>query len=98
VLKSGKLHALGTVQELRENVDLPLIIRVRQLCPSKILQQALQGIALEELTVEAGMAVIRCHRNQKMEILRRLGALGENLEDVVVREPTLEDVFLGYAG
>jgi len=98
VLKSGKLHALGTVQELRENVDLPLIIRVRQLCPSEILQQALQGISLEELTVEAGTAVIRCHRNQKMEILRRLGTLGDNLEDVVVREPTLEDVFLGYAG
>jgi len=33
-----------------------------------------------------------------MEILRRLGTLGDNLEDVVVREPTLEDVFLGYAG
>lgn len=98
VLKSGKLHALGTVQELRESVDLPLIIRVRQLCPPKALQEALQGVALEELTVKGNAAVIRCHRAQKMEVLRRLGALGDALEDVVVREPTLEDVFLGYAG
>jgi Cu-processing system ATP-binding protein len=97
VLKSGKLHALGTVQELREAVDLPLVIRLRQLCSSKILQQLLQGIVLEELTIEVDTAEIRCHRNQKMEILKRLSTLGEALEDVVVREPTLEDVFLGYA-
>ncbi len=97
VLKSGKLHALGTVQELRESVDLPLIIRVRQLCPPETLREALQGIALEKLTVEDNTAVILCHRTQKMEVLRRLGALGGALEDVVVKEPTLEDVFLGYA-
>lgn len=97
VLKSGKLHAIGTVQELREAVDLPLVIRLRHLCPSETLQQSLQGVALEELTVEVDTAEIRCHRNQKMEILRRLSTLGEALEDVVVREPTLEDVFLGYA-
>ena len=98
VLKSGKLHALGTVQELRESVDLPLIIRVRQLCPPETLQEVLQGVALEELTLEGNAAVIRCHRTQKMEVLRRLATLGDALEDVVVREPTLEDVFLGYAG
>jgi len=97
VLKSGKLHALGTVQELRESVDLPLIIRVRQFSPPEAMQNALQGIALEELTIAGNTAVIRCHRAQKMEVLRRLGTLGDALEDVIVREPTLEDVFLGYA-
>jgi Cu-processing system ATP-binding protein len=98
VLKSGKLHALGTVQELRESVDLPLIIQARQHCSPETLVEALQGIVLKELTIEGGSAVIRCHRTQKMEVLHRLGTLGNALEDVVVREPTLEDVFLGYAG
>jgi len=98
VLKSGKLHALGTVQELRESVDLPLIIRVRQQCPDSALQAILQGIALDELTMADNTATIRCHRAQKMEVLRRLGSLGDALEDVIVKEPTLEDVFLGYAG
>lgn len=97
VLKSGKLHALGTVQELRESVDLPLVIRVRQQCPTNTLQAVLQGIVLEELTVADNTAVIRCHRAQKMEVLRCLGTLGDALQDVVVKEPTLEDVFLGYA-
>ncbi|MDP3744317.1 MAG: ABC transporter ATP-binding protein [Methylotenera sp.] len=98
VLKSGKLHALGTVQELRESVDLPLVIQVRQQGPASTLQGILQDIELESLSVTGNAALIRCHRAQKMEVLRRLGTLGDALQDVVVKEPTLEDVFLGYAG
>lgn len=96
VLKSGKLHALGSVQELRELVDLPLIIRIRQLCTPEILRQTLQGVELEALTIEGNAAMLRCHRSHKMEVLCRLGTLGNALEDIVVKEPTLEDVFLGY--
>lgn len=98
VLKSGKLHALGTVQELREAVDLPLAIHVQTSCSADAVQAALQDIALEALLITGNSAVIRCQRNHKMEVLRRLGSLGDALLDVVVKEPTLEDVFLGYAG
>lgn len=97
VLKSGKLHALGTVQELREAVDLPLIIQIRQHCTPSELRQSLQGVSLEDLTIESGIASIRCHRVQKMEVLHRLSSLGNSIEDILVREPSLEDVFLGYA-
>jgi Cu-processing system ATP-binding protein len=97
VMKSGKLHALGTVQELREAVDLPLKIQIRHTCQPLELRQALQGIALEELTIDADTTLIRCNRSQKMEVLYRLGALGSALGDIIVKEPSLEDVFLGYA-
>jgi Cu-processing system ATP-binding protein len=97
VMKSGKLHALGTVQELRESVDLPLQIRLRLRCAPETLTVALQGLGLGHITVEGATAEIRCHRSRKMDILRRLGELGEGIEDVTVREPSLEDVFLGYA-
>ncbi len=97
VLKSGKLHALGSVQELRESVNLPLRIQVKHLCSFDDLRLMLQGIVLDELTIENSATTLRCHRSQKMEILRQLGTLGDSLQDVVVKEPTLEDVFLGYA-
>lgn len=97
VLKSGKLHALGSVQELRESVNLPLRIQVKHLCSLDNLRLILQGIVLDEPTIENSATILRCHRPQKMEILRRLGTLGDSLQDVVVKEPTLEDVFLGYA-
>jgi len=98
VLKSGKLHASGTVQELRESVNLPLIINIKHRCASDLLRQALQGVVLEALIIGDHTATLHCHRSYKMEVVRRLGALGDALEDVVVKEPTLEDVFLGYAG
>lgn len=98
VMKSGKLHALGTVQELREAVDLPLLIRLRLQCTSETLKTALNGIALETLDTEGDTIVIRCQRIHKMELLRRINTLGEAVDDIVVREPSLEDVFLGYAG
>ena len=97
VMKSGKLHALGTVQELRERVNLPLVIRLRLQCSSEILTPVLEGIKLEQLSVDGQSVVIHCQRAQKMAILIRLGTLGDAIEDIVVKEPSLEDVFLGYA-
>jgi Cu-processing system ATP-binding protein len=97
VMKSGKLHALGTVQALREAVNLPLAIRLRLQCPPQALKDALHDIALEDMSVDGDTAVIRCRRAGKMDILRRLGAMGDMINDIAVREPSLEDVFLGYA-
>jgi len=96
VMKSGKLHALGTVQELREAVDLPLVIRLRLQCTPQALKAALNGVEIESLESQDGIAVIRCQRAHKMDILRRINTL-EDIDDIIVREPSLEDVFLGYA-
>jgi Cu-processing system ATP-binding protein len=97
VMKSGKLHALGTVQELREGVDLPLTIRLRLQCSPQALKEALNGSVVESLDMQGEVTVIRCQRMHKMELLRRINTLGESVDDIVVREPSLEDVFLGYA-
>lgn len=98
VMKSGKLHALGTVQELREGVNLPLTIRLRLQCTPQALKEALNGAVVESLDTQDDTTVIRCQRAHKMELLRRINTLGESVDDIVVREPSLEDVFLGYAG
>lgn len=98
VMKSGKLHALGTVQQLREGVNLPLVIRLKLKCTPQALQEALNGTMIESLDTQDGSAVIRCQRAHKMELLRHINTLGEGVDDIVVREPSLEDVFLGYAG
>lgn len=97
MMKSGKLQALGTVQELREAVDLPLMIRVRLTGSTEPLHNVLQGLAIEMPLIDGPDSIIRCHRAAKMDILQRLGTLGSAVEDVTVREPSLEDVFLGYS-
>ncbi len=95
VMKSGKLHAMGTVQELREAVDLPLTVRLRG--TSLAVEAALQGLAIEDFNATGNEISLRCRRADKMEILRRLAVLGDQVEDMAVKEPSLEDIFLGYA-
>ena len=96
VIRNGKLQALGTVQSLRESVDLPLIIQLR--CHHQpYLDEILQDIPTEFKSINGHNAEIHIQRRWKMELLRRLTAQS-GIEDIVVHEPTLEDIFLGYAG
>ena len=96
VMRNGKLQALGTVQSLRESVDLPLIIQLRY-HHQPYLDEILQDIPIEHKSINSHNAEIHIQRRWKMELLRRL-ATQSAIEDIVVNEPTLEDVFLGYAG
>ncbi|HEU4708094.1 MAG TPA: ABC transporter ATP-binding protein [Methylophilaceae bacterium] len=97
VMRTGKLQALGTVQQLREEVDLPLTIRLTLQSSSQVLDDVLASADIESLEVKEQTAVVRCHRAQKMDILRRINTLGDGVLDLDVLEPSLEDVFLGYA-
>lgn len=98
LMKSGKLHALGSLQELRETVNLPLNIVLRMDCPLQTLQDALNGISVEKIVADGKTVTISCQRVLKMLILQRLAALGHAILDIELKEPTLEDVFLGYPG
>lgn len=96
VMRNGKLHAMGTVQELRESVDLPLIIQLR--CHHQPnLDEILRDIPSEHKSINGHHAEIHIQRRWKMELLQRLGTQA-GIEDIVVHEPTLEDIFLGYSG
>ena len=96
VMRNGKLQALGTVQTLREAVDLPLIIQLRWQQPLN-LNEILHNIPTIHKIINPNSAELHIQRRWKMELLRRL-ATQSAIEDIVVNEPTLEDVFLGYAG
>ena len=103
LMREGRIQALGTVQALREAQDLPLSIRV-VLRPSE--SSALRRW-LAELTdrripvaVEGGVAEFAGPRGQKLALraaLTSADGLGALVADLEVHEPTLEDVFLGYA-
>ncbi len=99
IMKNGKVQALGTVQALREQVDLPVRISAR-VEGAEAMQQLLAELAELALEVENhdGDLALSCNRNAKMPILQRLAGAGNAVTDIHVREPSLEDVFLGYAG
>ena len=99
ILHSGSLHALGSVQELREQLDLPLTIEVRAVDGAiDSLRTLLGGCALGEVRERDGWLSLQCRREAKMAAIETLAAQRGKLLDLHLREPSLEDVFLGYSG
>ena len=99
VIKMGKIHALGTVRELREAMDLPLSFQVRLRTGNiESLRNSLTNLVIETIRTEGeNMVRIRCHRQHKMAVLNALTAMHDIIADIDIKEPSLEDVFLGYA-
>jgi Cu-processing system ATP-binding protein len=86
------------VQSLREALKLPLHIQVAvRAGAEKSLHEALRGIAGFEMHMHAGSANIVCERAEKMRLIARLAGLDGAITDIHIQEPSLEDVFLGYA-
>jgi Cu-processing system ATP-binding protein len=98
LMKAGRIQAMGTVQHLREALSLPVQVQVfMQNGAGAGLQQALADVAGCSVHANATGVSIRCERGAKMGLIRRLGELGDTVSDIHIQEPSLEDVFLGYA-
>lgn len=98
LMRTGKIQALGTVHSLREELNLPLDFQLT-LRPGaeEALRQALANQPAASVQFNGTMAHVRCPRERKMTMLNALAALDSVLLDLQIREPSLEDVFLGYS-
>lgn len=98
IMVAGKIHALGSVQELRDQMQLPLGIELRMTPPdaTPALQvlSALRGVSG---AVTAQGLRLSCPREAKMDVLGALAGLGAKVLDVDIHEPSLEDVFFGFS-
>lgn len=99
IMKLGRIQALGTLQELRKAMDLPFTILVMPHDgASERLHQAIARLGLAAVPAGGTQLAIECCRDRKMLVLKTLARLDGAVADLQVREPSLEDVFLGYAG
>jgi len=98
ILASGRLQAVGSVQALREQTHMPLTVELElDAADAPAAAQALQGAT--RIAPEATPAGLRlqCPREQKMAVLAALAPLGARVRDLKLLEPSLEDVFFGFA-
>lgn len=102
VLAEGKVRALGTVQSLREQHDLPLQVSLRVAAGERerVLGRlravpALLGEGEGHATADGWR--LPCAREAKMALLRELAGLGAAVQDVQFAEPSLEDLFFGLS-
>jgi len=97
IMEGGLIRATGTVQDLREGMNLPLTLEIAGGAGlAEQVTRVLQGIAIESIEEAGSILHIRLPREAKMPALARLATLGDTMRDLHVREPSLEDVFFGY--
>lgn len=98
IMAAGKIVALGSVQSLRDQMQMPLHL-ILQLaaadvpCALKLLQ-SIAGLVCDQCT---GGLRLSCPRESKMAVLGALAGMGAALLDLQLLEPSLEDVFFGFS-
>ncbi len=97
LLKAGRLRATGTVAELRAGLRIPLAIRLRLRGDGAALTAALAQLDGCTLQSRDGLAEVRCDTARKMAVIGVLAVHAGAVADLEIHEPSLEDVFLGYA-
>lgn len=97
ILNSGKIAAQGTLTQLRANMVLPSVIEVA-LHPGHAprMHAMLADCAELEWQQEGDCVRISCPAASKVSVLARIMAVSDAVRDIVVHEPSLEDLFLGY--
>jgi len=96
LMKLGNIVTTGSVQQLREQLDLPLEFQVTLQSEGKSrLRDTLSTFPDSEVRFSNATAHIRCNRKQKMALLTTLTSL-PGVDDITIQEPSLEDLFLGY--
>lgn len=98
IMADGKIRAIGTVQALREQMDLPLWFDVR-IAPEHFdaVRAALGHLPISAIEAHDGHVSVQCRRETKMAVLEALATLDGRVLDLHVREPSLEDVFFGFS-
>ncbi|WP_130471153.1 ABC transporter ATP-binding protein [Candidatus Magnetaquicoccus inordinatus] len=90
ILRQGRLAALGSLEQLREQAKLPVLLRVTT-SDVQELSTRLSGsliVQREEQALQLAVAV-----EDKMPLLRYLLSLADWVSDVEIQLPTLDDLY-----
>jgi Cu-processing system ATP-binding protein len=98
IMAAGKVQAMGSVQELRDQMHMPLTLLLRlEAQDAAAAQQVLAHLPGVSAVASAEGLRVNCPRDAKMATLGAIMGLGGRLLDLKVQEPSLEDVFFGFS-
>jgi ABC-2 type transport system ATP-binding protein len=101
VIDHGRVIAEGTADQLKDRVGgIRVEVHVTTDCDPTTAADALAPMSEEPPSIDDRLVTVRVPRQSGtvMEAVRRLDAADAQVDDVSVREPTLEDVFLALTG
>ncbi|MGJ7458789.1 ABC transporter ATP-binding protein [Halomonas sp. RA08-2] len=97
ILGQGRMLASGSIDELREAADLPLVVRLRTARAPESIAQALRGHGVLARLAGAGRVELEVPVRAKMAVLRELVADPE-VADLELEPPTLESLYAHFDG
>jgi ABC-2 type transport system ATP-binding protein len=101
VIDQGRVIAEGTPDELKDRVGGErLEIRLDDVASAEAAVRALQSMADEAPGVAGDLVTVGVHRRGGaiVQAVRRLDEAGIGVQDIALRRPTLDDVFLALTG
>jgi Cu-processing system ATP-binding protein len=97
IMAAGKVRAVGTVEGLREQMDLPIWFAVKVAREDfAAVRNVLAHLPVVAVEARDDHVAVECRREAKMGVIRSLAVLDTRVLDLTVREPSLEDVFFGF--
>jgi ABC-2 type transport system ATP-binding protein len=101
VVDHGKVIAQGTPDELKDRVGGErLEVTLTDAASCAVAAQALSPMATDEPVQRGPVVSVTVHerRGTIVEAVRRLDEAGVDVDDLALRRPTLDDVFLALTG
>lgn len=98
IIRGGSLIACGTLTELGQSLGLQPTMTLRTRDHSEALESALAEAGARDVTVTKGMVRFQFDPQHKMQILQALVKHQSLIVDFDIDKPSLNDVFMGFAG
>jgi len=101
ILYKGKLRALGTVRELKDQIPGGDVVEIVFEGPRVVVERALEKLGgVSRYVVDDGRLVAYMNKGEEVaaEIVNLLSASGVRIKRIMVQEPTLDDVFFYFTG
>lgn len=98
ILKGGRLLICGTLDQLRAEASLPVRIRlmVDPGTAAAVAERVGDGITLSK--VNDHTVDLHCLNGDKMTVVRRIGELGQPVNDLEIVPPRLDQIYAHFAG
>ncbi|MBF5007045.1 ABC transporter ATP-binding protein [Diaphorobacter caeni] len=98
ILTAGEIQALGSVQELRDQLHMPITFEIDMAAQDavNVATQLRQATGFDAQKTHYGLR-LQCDRSYKLAVLAALSAQGSAVTDIRMRMPSLEDVFFGLS-
>ncbi|TNF91061.1 MAG: ABC transporter ATP-binding protein [Gammaproteobacteria bacterium] len=93
IVKSGRMIASGTLDELFRQAALPVRMRI-SVAPGQAAGVAERlGSAIDISEIGDTTLSLACFNGDKMAVIRRIGDLGDSVNDLQIQPPKLDEVY-----